>query len=103
MRPTTRPAEPMSTINKLFLVFTAAVGLVIGLVLIQKPEARDFAVSPFFWVLLAMAVFELAAFARGQGALGSAIRMEVRLLGLVLAVGLMVIVPMMAGSPGRLF
>ena len=103
MRPATRPAEPMSTINKLFLVFTAAVGLVIGLVLIQKPEARDFAVSPFFWVLLAMAAFELAVFARGQGTPGSAIRMEVRLLGLVLAVGLMMVVPMLAGSPGRLF
>ena len=93
----------MSAINKLFLVFTAAVGLVIGLVLIKKPEARDFAVSPFFWILLAMALFELAAFARGQGAPGTAIRMEIRLLGLLLAVGLMVVVPMMAGSPGRLF
>ena len=50
-----------------------------------------------------MAVFEFAAFARGRGAPGTMIAMEIRLLGFVLSVVLMILVPVLAGSPGRLF
>jgi len=54
-------------------------------------------------VLLAMALSELAAYARGRGAPGTMVAMEMRLLGFVLAVVLMVVIPILAGSPGRLF
>jgi hypothetical protein len=47
-------------------------------------------------------VFELAAFARGRGAPGTVVAMEARLLGFVLAVVLMVVIPIVAGSPARL-
>ena len=67
------------------------------------PQARDFRVPPYFWVLLAMALFELAAYARGRGAPGTMVAMEMRLLGFVLAIVLMVVIPILAGSPGRLF
>jgi len=50
-----------------------------------------------------MALFEFAAFARGQAAPGTMIRMDIRVLGFVLAVVLTVVVPIAAGSPGRLF
>ena len=93
----------MTLINRLFLGFMIAAGLVTGAVLVAKPEARDFRISPYFWVLIAMALFEFAAFARGQGAPGTMIRMDIRLLGFVLAIVLMVVVPIIAGSPGRLF
>ena len=93
----------MDTINRLFLGFTAVAGLTIGVVLILKPEARDFRIPPFFWLVIAMALFELAAFARGQGAPGSTVRMEIRLLGFVLALLLMIALPVLAGAPGRLF
>ena len=58
---------------------------------------------PYFWVLLAMALFELAAYARGRGAPGTMVAIEMRLLGFVLAIVLMVVIPILAGSPGRLF
>jgi hypothetical protein len=45
-------------------------------VLVVKPETRDLRVSPYFWVLLAMALFELLAFARGRGAPGTAVTMD---------------------------
>ena len=41
------------TINHLFLAFMAVVGAAVGIILVVKPEARDFRVSPYFWVLLA--------------------------------------------------
>ena len=91
------------TINRLFLGFMIVAGLAAGALLVAKPELRDFRISPYFWMLIAMALFELVAFARGRGAPGTTIAMEARLLGFVLAVVLMVAVPVIAGSPGRLF
>ena len=93
----------MTQINRIFLGFMIAAGLVAGLVLVARPELRDFRISPYFWILIAMALFEFAAFARGRGAPGTTIAMEIRLLGFVLAVVLMVAIPVVAGSPGRLF
>jgi hypothetical protein len=97
------PGKPMTIINRLFLGYVIAVGLATGLALVAAPQLRDFRVSPFFWVVIAMALFELAAFARGKGAPGSTVSMEIRLLGFALAVALMAVIPTIAGSPGRLF
>ena len=70
----------------------------------QRREARDFRVSPYFWVLIAMALFEFAAYrARAAARRATTVGMEIRLLGFVLAVVLMVVIPILAGSPGRLF
>ena len=93
----------MTTINRIFLGFMIVAGLGAGALLVARPELREFRVSPYFWILIAMALFEFAAFARGRGAPGTTIAMEIRLLGFVLAVVLMVAVPILAGSPGRLF
>ena len=93
----------MTPINRFFLGFMIVAGLAAGALLVAKPELRDFRISPYFWILIAMALFEFAAFARGRGAPGTTIAMEIRLLGFVLAVVLMVAVPVIAGSPGRLF
>jgi len=78
------------------------VGVAIGVILVAAPETRDYRVPPYYWVLIAMAVFELIAFARARGAPGTMITMQARLLGLVLAVVVMVLVPILAGSSGRL-
>ena len=57
------------------------VGAAVGIILVVKPETRDYRISPYFWVLLAMALFELLAFARGRGAPGTAVTMDVRVSG----------------------
>jgi hypothetical protein len=91
------------TINHIFLAFVGLIGAAVGIVLVAAPQSRDFRVSPYFWVLIAMAVFELAAFARGRGAPGTVVAMEARLCGFVLAIVLMVVIPILFGSPARLF
>ena len=91
------------TINRLFIAFMCLVGAAVGIVLVLRPEIRDFRVPPYFWVLIAMALFELVAFARGRGAAGTVVAMEARLCGFVLAIVLMVVIPIVMGSPARLF
>jgi hypothetical protein len=93
----------MTAINRIFLGFMIVAGLAAGAALVARPELRDLRVPPYFWILIAMLLFELAAFARGSGAPGTMITMEIRLLGFVLAVVLMIALPVVAGSPGSLF
>jgi hypothetical protein len=91
------------TMDRIFLAFMAVAGIVVGAILVIEPESRNYRIAPYFWVLIAMVVFELAAYARGRGAPGTMISTEARLLGFVLAIILMVSIPIVAGSPGRLF
>ncbi|HSJ40898.1 MAG TPA: hypothetical protein VK955_07570 [Xanthobacteraceae bacterium] len=91
------------TINHLFLAFMGVVGAAVGIILVAKPETRDYRISPYFWVLLAMALFELLAFARGRGAPGIAVTMDVRVSGFLMAIVLMVVIPIVAGSSVRPF
>ena len=90
------------TINHLFLAFMGVVGAAVGIILV-KPETRDYRISPYFWMLLAMALFELLAFARGRGAPGTAVTMDVRVSGFLMAIVLMVVIPIVAGSSVWLF
>ena len=91
------------TINRIFLAFMGLVGAAVGIILVLVPESRDFWVPPYFWGLIVMAVFEFVAFARRGGAPGTVVTMDARLGGFLLAVVLMVAIPMVSGSPTRLF
>jgi hypothetical protein len=91
------------TVNRIFLGFMVLVGIAVGAVLVLAPETRDFHLPPYFWVLIAMAAFELIAFARWRGAPGTVVTMDARLGGFLLAIVLMVAIPMAADAPSRLF
>jgi hypothetical protein len=71
----------MTQINRIFLGFMIVAGFAAGFMLVARPELRDFRISPYFWILIAMALFEFAVFARGRGTPGTMIAMEIRLLG----------------------
>jgi hypothetical protein len=92
------------TIDRLFLAFMILCGLVTAGVLVSFPQSRDFRVPPYFWILIAMALYEGIAFFRGRGAAGTAITMESRVIGFVVAIALMLVIPYLAGTPlDRLF
>jgi len=91
------------TVDHIFIGFMAATGVVAGAILISFPEAREFRVPPYFWVLIAMALFEVAFVAFFRGVAGRTITNGARLLGFVLAIVIMVVLPILAGAPGRLF
>jgi hypothetical protein len=44
------------TINHIFFAFMGVIGAAVGISLVVVPELRDFRVSPYFWVLIAIAV-----------------------------------------------
>ena len=92
------------TIDRIFIAFMTLCGLVTAGVLVFFPQSREFRIAPYFWVLIAMAIFEGILFARSRGAPGTVISMESRLIGFAIAVTLMLAIPYVTGAPlARLF
>jgi hypothetical protein len=87
------------TIDRIFIVFMALCGLILAGLVLLFPHSRDIGIPPYFWVLIPMAIFEVAAFARSRGAPGSVIAMETRLIGFVIAIALLLLIPYLAGQP----
>jgi hypothetical protein len=86
------------TIDRILIAYMVVVGIAVGAIVTLLP-AREFRLPPYFWVLIAIALFDLAAFARGRGAPGTTVGMDARLLGFVVAVVLMVVIPVLFGVP----
>jgi hypothetical protein len=90
-------------ISRIFLVFAGVVGLAVGGTVVLFPQSRNFAVAPYFWVLIAFGLFELLAFMRAGSAAGPPISAQTRIIGFVIALALMVFVPVAAGMPLKIF
>jgi uncharacterized membrane protein HdeD (DUF308 family) len=89
----------MMMIDRLFIAFMTVCGLATAGILVFFPQSREFRIAPYFWVLIAMAIFEGIAFARNRGAPGAVIAMESRVIGFVVAIALMLVIPYLAGLP----
>ena len=56
------------TIDRLFFGYMTLVGAAAGALLVAAPRAQDFLIKPYFWVVLAIVLFDVAAFAGIIGA-----------------------------------
>ena len=92
----------MST-DRIFLVFAAVLGAAIGAILVAVPQSRTAALPPYFWILIAFALFEASAIYLRGGAFAPPIAMATRLVGFAIALALMVLIPLAAGAPLKLF
>lgn len=90
-------------IDRYFFAMIIAAGIVIGLVLVAKPEIADASIPPYLWLLSCMLIFEMIAFLRGQGAPGTMIGMSTRVIGFTIGASLMTAIVFVGGSPARLF
>jgi hypothetical protein len=88
-------------LDRLFLVFALLVGVAVGGIIVLVPKSLEIGLAPYFWVLIAFALFEGVAFARGGGK-GPPIAMRTRLIGFGLALALMFLIPMAAGIQVKL-
>jgi hypothetical protein len=92
-----------ATTDRVFIVFAILVGIAAGAVYAWVPQSRSIGLAPYFWVLIAFALFEgIAVYLRGGGA-QPLIAMSTRLIGFVIALALMAGIPMAAGVEMKLF
>jgi hypothetical protein len=90
-------------LDRIFLVFAVLVGVAVGGVIVLVPQSRSIGLAPYFWVLIAFALFEGIAIYRRGGGMSPPISMPTRLIGFALALGLMVLIPWAAGAELKLF
>jgi hypothetical protein len=86
------------SIDRILIAYAMLIGIAVGAILVAMPQAREFRLPPYFWILAAIGAFDLAAFARGRGAPGTMAGMDARLLGFVIAIVLMVVIPILFGA-----
>ncbi len=86
------------TIDRVFYVYCAVLGVVVGAVLLLVPESRTLSVGPYFWVLIGIAMFEaVGVYLRGGIANGPPITMQTRIIGFIVAIAPMLFVSLTAG------
>jgi hypothetical protein len=91
------------SINRIFIVFAIVVGVATGAVIVLVPQSRTIGLAPYFWVLIAFALFEgIVHWRRGRAA-GPPITMPARLIGFAIALALMVLIPRAAGIELKIF
>jgi hypothetical protein len=86
------------TIDRIFFVYSAVLGVIVGAVLLNVPASREMSLGPYFWVLIGIAIFEgIAVYMRGGLANGPPMSMQTRLIGFFIAVVPMLFVRYTAG------
>lgn len=90
-------------VERYFFAMIFAAGIVIGIVLVAKPQAAEASIPPYLWLLACMLIFETAAFLRSRGAPGTMIGMSTRVIGFAIGMALMTAIVFFTGSPARLF
>ena len=91
------------TLDRIFFAYIAVIGSALGVALLAAPRLQDFVIKPYFWILIAVALFVVGAYLRGKNAPGTMLSMQARLLGFVIGIVLMVAVPTLGGAQVRFF
>ena len=89
------------TLDRIFFGYMALVGVVTGAILVAMPYVQDFVIKPYFWILIAVGVFDLAVYAVKGTAPAKALTMNVRLIGFGIGIASMVAISLLAGAPVR--
>lgn len=89
------------TLNWIFLGYMALVGVAAGAILVAAPQVQDFVIKPYFWILIAVGLFDGGVYLLARTAPASMLTMNMRLIGFGIGIVLMVAIPMLAGAPVR--
>lgn len=93
----------MSKIDRIFYGYSVVAGLIFSVLLVRWPQAADFTIKPFFWLLGAVAFFDLANFAINRAEPGTMISTQTRLIGLLIGVAMVATASWWFAIPLRLF
>jgi hypothetical protein len=84
-------------IERIYWAYMALIGLMAGAVLIAAPQVQDKGIKPFFWILIAVGLFDLGLYVRGRGGPWTMLTMNARVIGFFIGIALMVGVALAAG------
>src|SRR5262245_853186 len=81
------------TVDRIFFVYMVLVGIAAGAILVAAPQVQNFAIKPYFWVLIAVGLFDGGLYLLGRTAPGQMLTMGARLAGFVFGIVMMVVIP----------
>jgi hypothetical protein len=93
----------MTRIDRIFYGYSIAVGVILSLMLVRWPQLADFTIKPFFWMLGAVAAFDLGSFVFGKGEPGTMVAAQSRFIGLLAGIVIIATVSWFFSIPIRLF
>ena len=88
-------------LDRIFFGYMALVGVATGAILVIAPFVQDFVIKPYFWILIAVGVFDVVLYAIRGTAPANALTMNARLIGFGIGIALMVVIALLAGAPVR--
>jgi hypothetical protein len=91
------------TIDRIYFAYIALVGAAVGVTLVVAPHVQNFAIKPYFWILIAVGLFDGGVYLLGRKSPGAMLTMNARLAGFVIGIVVMVVIPTLAGAPVRFF
>jgi hypothetical protein len=91
------------TVDRIFFVYMVLVGISAGAILVAAPQIQNFAVKPYFWVLIAVGLFDSGLYLLGRTAPGQMLTIGPRMAGFVFGIVMMVVIPAIAGASVRFF
>ena len=91
------------TVDRIFFVYMVLVGVAAGAILVAVPQVQNSAIKPYFWILIAVGLFDGGLYVAGRTAPGQMLSMSARLAGFVFGIVMMVVIPAIAGAPVRFF
>jgi hypothetical protein len=74
-----------------------------GLALVVAPQLQNSVIKPYFWILIAVGLFDGGNYLLGRTAAGQMVTMGARLAGFVIGVVVMVAIPTITGTPVKFF
>ena len=91
------------TVDRIFLAYMVLIGALAGLALVLAPPLQNSVIKPYFWILIAVGLFDGGNYLLGRTAAGQMVTMGARLAGFVIGVVVMVAVTTITGAPVKFF
>jgi hypothetical protein len=60
------------TVDRIFFVYMVLVGIAAGAILVAAPQVQNFVIKPYFWILIAVGLFDGGIYLLGRTAPGDA-------------------------------
>ena len=91
------------TVDRIFLAYMVLTGVFAGLALVVAPQLQNSVIKPYFWILIAVGLFDGGNYLLGRTAAGHMVTMSARLAGFVIGVVVTVAIPTITGTPVKFF
>ena len=92
----------MST-RTIFFAYMGIVGLMAGAIIVAFPNVTAHWLKPYFWILIAVGLFDGALFLIHRSGPMNVLAMDARLIGVILGAALMAAIPTVAGTQASFF